>query len=100
MSRTKWRAMPGSRARATGLIGAAALLAVGCSGAARAPATAPTGPPRGSGPAFEAAKAECTQRATAATYTTNQQGIASQAAIGIYIECMKQKGFGEGGSGN
>jgi hypothetical protein len=82
-----------------GLIGAAALLATGCSGAARAPGPAPTGPPRGSGPAFEAARTECTQRATDATYTTNQQGIASQAAIGIYLECMKQKGF-EGGTGN
>jgi hypothetical protein len=75
------------------LLAGLAVLAAGCGPAARAPAAAaqPTGDP-----AFERAKAECTQQAIEATQQTYPQGLASKAAIGIYLDCMKQKGFAVG----
>jgi hypothetical protein len=65
-----------------------AALASACS------APAHTTPPAGAAdPAFARAKTECTEQAVAATQATNPQGLASKAAIGIYVRCMEEKGF-------
>jgi len=91
----------GRRALATagiaGVLGLTGVLAPGCSAPARpaASASSPSAAPA-SGPAFESAKAECKQRAVAATEDTRQQGIASKAAVGLYVDCMRQKGFDPG----
>jgi len=88
--------MTEDRRRATGMARIAwmacamGVLAAGCSAPARS--AAPSAPVPAS-PAFQQARSECTQRAVDATRDFQQQDVASKAAIGIYVECMKEKGF-------
>lgn len=84
------------RSRARWLTGCAAVLLAGCASSARPPA-APA--PAGSGPAFEKARAECTHKALETTQDMRPQDVASKAAIGVYMQCMHEKGFHVGESG-
>ena len=68
----------------------------GCGQSAQT-AARPSGAP--TDPAFEQAKAQCTERAIAATQATNPQGLASKAALGLYVRCMEEKGYAGGLSG-
>jgi hypothetical protein len=66
------------------------LSAAACACSAPTQPAASTAPPS---PAFEKAKSECTDVAVQKSQATNQQGIASKAAIGMYVECMEKRGF-------
>ena len=47
----------------------------------------------GSGTDLERAKSDCTDQAVAATADTRQQGLASKAALGVFTECMRKRGW-------
>jgi len=59
----------------------------------RATDAAPAATSTPADPAFHSARKACIDRAVRETETVTPQGQASKAAIGIYVECMKEKGF-------
>jgi hypothetical protein len=42
---------------------------------------------------LERAKADCTDQAVASTADMRQQGLASKAALGVFTECMRKRGW-------